>query len=368
VRRWLVFVSVVVLLVLYTGLELGFLVPKAPLAAIWSVDVAFFWLLIGWQLAQRRGASARSRAWAAFGWVAAFATGLWATFVLLTLPVDLAALARSAAPPRALMLGVLAVSALLAALGLRQALAGPVVREVSVPISGLPEALAGLRIVQVSDLHVGPMIAKDYVGAVVDDVLSLEPDLVALTGDIADGAVEHLAAHVAPLARLRAPLGVYYVTGNHEYYWGAEPWVRKMKELGLTPLIGEGKIVEKDGARLLVGGIPDPAALSFVPAHRGDASEVAAAGEADFKLLLAHRPDAYEQSEPAGFDLQLSGHTHGGQFFPFSVIVGLAHRYRRGLHKHGRLWLYVNSGTGYWGPPHRFAVPAEITLLVLRPA
>lgn len=363
-KRWAVFVSVVVLLVLYTGLQLGFLAPTAPLAGVWALDVGFFWILIGWQLAHRSGAAGASRVVSIFGWLAAVATGAWATFVLLSLPVNLAALLRLA-PPRAALLAAAAAAAVISALGLRQALAGPVLREVTVPIDGLPPAFEGLRVVQLSDLHVGPMIGARYLNDVVDRVLALKPDLIALTGDIADGTTAQLEGPISALARLQAPLGAYYVTGNHEYYWGAEPWIAKMASLGLTPLIDGNRVLEKEGARLLVGGIADSAAPHFVPAHRSDPRLAAGSGDFDLKILLAHRPDACVEAERAGFDLQLSGHTHGGQFFPFSVLVGLFHRYRRGLYRHGRLWVYVSAGTGYWGPPHRFAVPAEITLLKL---
>lgn len=364
-RRWAVFVSVVVLLVLYTGLQLGLLAPTAPVGAVWAADVLFFWLLIGWQLSHRAGLAGRSRAAAAFGWGAAVATGVWATYVLLSLPLSLAALLRLG-PPRALWLSAAGGSAVLAALGLRQALSGPVVREVEVPLAALPRALEGLRIVQISDLHVGPLIGARYLESVVSRVEALAPDLIAVTGDVADATVAQLAGQLGALRRLRAPLGAYFVTGNHEYYWGAEPWVRQMAELGLTPLLDENRVVERGGARLLVGGVTDPAAPSFVPTHRCDPAR-AARGEADLKILLAHRPDesGCAAAEAAGFALQLSGHTHGGQFFPFSILVGLAHRYKKGLYRHGRLWVYVNSGTGYWGPPHRFSVPAEITLLRL---
>jgi predicted MPP superfamily phosphohydrolase len=196
-------------------------------------------------------------------------------------------------------------------------------------------------------------------------VLALDPDLIAVTGDMADGDVEKLSRHVAPLARLKAPLGVYYVTGNHEYYWGAEGWIAKVRELGMTPLINENRVVSRDGARLLIGGIPDESGGSFVPGHRPDARRAAGADDADFRLLLAHRPDGVPAAERAGFDLQLSGHTHGGQFFPASLFIGLFHRFARGLDRHGRMRVYVNPGTGYWGPAHRFGVPSEITLLTL---
>jgi len=239
-----------------------------------------------------------------------------------------------------------------------------VVSEVRVPIARLPAELEGLRIAQISDLHVGPMIRGGYVERVVQRVLDLKPDLIAVTGDLADGVPEKLKVQVQPLSKLKAPLGVYYVTGNHEYYWGAQAWIDKAAELGFIPLLNENRIVSVRGSKVLVAGVTDTFAEQFIPSHRSDPAKAAATDEKPaLKILLAHRPDSCLEAEPAGFDLQLSGHTHGGQFFPFSLLIPLFHRYWRGLNRHGRLWLYVNQGTGYWGPPDRFAVPSEITLL-----
>ncbi len=168
------------------------------------------------------------------------------------------------------------------------------------------------------------------------------------------------------LAKLTAPLGVYYVTGNHEYYWGAQRWIDRTKDFGFIPLVNENRLVDFHGGKVLVGGVTDTSGGHFVPSHRSDPKRAALSAEKrDLSVLLAHRPESCFEAEAAGFDLQLSGHTHGGQFFPWSLLIPLFHRYHRGLNRHGRLWVYVNSGTGYWGPPHRFAVPAEITLITL---
>jgi hypothetical protein len=296
--------------------------------------------------------------------------GVWATFLLYCLSGDLALFVvgrwLDAGPPARLPAFLLAAACATAALGFKTVREGPRVREVSVPVAGLPAALAGLRIAQISDLHVGATIRREYVQGVVDRVLGLAPDLVAITGDLADGTPEKLARHVEPLGRLKAPLGVYFVTGNHEYYAGVEAWLKKIAELGATPLVNENRVVERGGSRVLVGGVTDSSGGHFIPAHRSDPAKAARHDAAvDFKLLLAHRPDACFGAEKEGFQLQLSGHTHGGQFFPWMLLIPLFHRYHRGLNRHGRLWVYVNAGTGYWGPPHRFAVPSEITLLRL---
>ena len=378
---WLVPAGILGTLVLYTGLQVALALPARQCLA-WALSAAFFLGLIFWQVAYRtRRVSTEARWFRAFTWASWVGLGAWSTFLFFTASSDLLRLAWSAVSrltgashgvgsfasgPIEALLGV---SAGLSVLGLREALRGPRVREVRVPVPGLAPELEGLRIAHISDLHVGPTIRRGHVERVVARTLAAKPDLIAFTGDIADGTPESLAAHTAPLARLSAPLGVFYVTGNHEYYWGAEAWIRRARELGMTPLVDENRVVARGGAKVLVGGVPDRAAPAFVRAHKSDPA-LAAATDQDvaLKILLAHRPDSCLAAEPAGFDLQLSGHTHGGQFFPWSLLIGFFHRYARGLHRHGRLSLYVSPGAGYWGPPHRFGVPSEIALLVLEKA
>lgn len=353
--RFAVFLGVLVLLGLYTGLRMAELFPGHWIAATTApvLLVAFF---VGWQIAYRNGSFPEEARWArAFAWTASVGMGVWATYLLLTVlahPFPAAAAASSL---------------LIAGLGFGQAVSGPRVKKVSVPVRALAPDLDGLRIAQISDLHVGPTIRRGHVERVVERVMALEPDLIAITGDMADGAAAALARHVEPLSRLRAPLGAYYVPGNHEYYWNAKEWLSKADELGFIPLINENRVVARGSARLLVGGIPDESGGHFLPGHEPDQRRAAAAGDfVDFRLLLAHRPDGVPAAARAGFDLQLSGHTHGGQFFPASLFIGLFHKFSRGLYRHGDMRVYVNPGTGYWGPAHRFAVPSEITLLTLK--
>jgi predicted MPP superfamily phosphohydrolase len=157
------------------------------------------------------------------------------------------------------------------------------------------------------------------------------------------------------------------VTGNHEYYWDAPGLVQKVRELGFTALINENRIVQVGSAKILIAGITDPMG-QMLSGHAPDINKATRSSEStEFKIFLSHRPDAYLQSEPRGFDLQFSGHTHSGQYFPFNLLIGFFHKYSRGLYRHGHLWVYVNPGTGYWGPANRFGVPAEITLLTLAP-
>jgi predicted MPP superfamily phosphohydrolase len=370
-NRLLVVLGVVALLGLYTGLKLADVFPAHPIAAMAAsvLLVAFF---VSWQVAYRNGALPEESGWTrALAWTSSVGMGVWATFLLVSVGASLAGFllsvsARGAVLARALPALAGGASVVIAGLGLRGAVKGPRVKSVPVAVPGLHEGLRGLRIVQISDLHVGPTIRRGDVERIVDRALALKPDLIAITGDLTDGTVERLARHVAPLSRLRAPLGVYYVTGNHEYYWGAGAWIEKAKELGFEPLINENRVVSRGGAQLLVGGIPDESGGAFAAGHSPDVLRAAASnGPVDFRLLLAHRPDGVPAAAKAGFDLQLSGHTHGGQFFPASLFIGLFHRYTNGLDRHGRMQVYVSPGTGYWGPAHRFGVPSEITLLTL---
>ncbi|HVZ42679.1 MAG TPA: metallophosphoesterase [Ramlibacter sp.] len=241
-------------------------------------------------------------------------------------------------------------------------------RPVYVPVAleTLAEPLQGFRIVQISDIHVGPTIKGRYLEAIVRRVNGLAPDLVAITGDLVDGSVADLRAHVAVLAQLRARHGVFFVTGNHEYYSGAHAWLDELRALGIRVLLNEHVVIRHDGASLVVGGIPDYSAAHFDEAHRPDAqAALEGAPEDCVKVLLAHQPRSAPAAAAAGFDLQLSGHTHGGQFLPWNWFVRLQQPWTAGLHRVGRMWLYVSRGTGYWGPPKRFGAPSEITELML---
>jgi predicted MPP superfamily phosphohydrolase len=244
----------------------------------------------------------------------------------------------------------------------------PQVFRVDVPIRDLPQALHGYRIAQLSDVHVGAALDGEDLAAAVRSANGLAADLIAVTGDLVDGTVDDLAPEVASLAELSAPDGVYFVTGNHEYYWDAPAWCEHVASLGLHVLNNTHRVVERDGARMLVAGCTDYRAASFVPNHRSDpAGARAGAPEVDVAILLAHQPKSALEAAEAGYDLQISGHTHGGQFFPGTLLVGLIQPFVKGLGRLGDLHVYVNRGTGYWGPPLRDIV-REITLLTLVPA
>jgi predicted MPP superfamily phosphohydrolase len=238
--------------------------------------------------------------------------------------------------------------------------------KVEIPIDSLPESLEGFRIVQISDIHVGPTIKAPQLEAIVQRVNSLAPEVVAITGDLVDGSVPDLREHVAALAQLRAKHGVYFVTGNHEYYSGAHAWVEELRRLGVRVLMNEHAVLDHGRARLVVGGVPDYSAGRFDSAHAPDAAAALRGAPQDaVKVLLAHQPRSAPSAADAGFDLQLSGHTHGGQFLPWNFFVRLQQPWTAGLHRVGNMWLYVSRGTGYWGPPKRFGAPSEITELKL---
>ena len=241
------------------------------------------------------------------------------------------------------------------------------IRRVDVPIAGLPEALHGFSIAQISDLHVGPTIKRDYLERVVDAVNALEADMIAVTGDLVDGSVSELAQHTQPLSRLTARHGAFFVTGNHEYYSGVHAWMREVRRLGLSVLINEHVVLAHEGASVVVAGVTDFSGGYFDASHRSDpaAALVGAPSDAGVRLLLAHQPRSAFAAAPHGFDLQISGHTHGGQIFPWSYLVRLQQPFIAGLHRVESLWVYISRGTGYWGPPKRLGAPSEITYLRL---
>jgi predicted MPP superfamily phosphohydrolase len=238
---------------------------------------------------------------------------------------------------------------------------------VEVPIANLPPQLEGFSIAQISDVHVGSQIKRKYVDAIVDAVNSLGADLIAVTGDLVDGSVKDLSPHIEPLGRLRARYGAYVVTGNHEYYSGEPAWTAEFRRLGLRVLLNEHVVVRHGGAPLVLAGVTDFSAHHFNPAQRSDpvAALSGAPLDAAVKILLAHQPRSAAAAANAGFDLQLSGHTHGGQFWPWNLFVRLQQPFTAGLHRLNHLWVYISRGTGYWGPPNRFGAPSEITLLRL---
>ncbi len=242
------------------------------------------------------------------------------------------------------------------------------IKEVSVQLGRLPAASHGTTIVQITDLHVGPTIGRAIVADIVERTNRLAPDIIAITGDLVDGSVEDLRDAVAPLAELRARHGVFFVTGNHEYFSGAGPWIAELQRLGIRVLrnerlaIGEGE----DGFDL--AGVDDPTASRMGGGGDHDQAIARALGGRDPRrevVLLAHQPKSIHEAARQGVGLQLSGHTHGGQIWPWGFFVRLAQPYVLGLHRHEETQIYVSPGTGYWGPPMRLGTSAEITRITL---
>jgi predicted MPP superfamily phosphohydrolase len=272
-------------------------------------------------------------------------------------------LLRASISVSTLSFATLAAAALLAVVGLLQARRPRVVR-LQAEINDLPAGLDRYRIVQWSDVHVGPTIQRSFVESLVERTNALHGDAIVITGDLVDGYVDDLRHSVEPLRELRARDGVYFVTGNHEYYWRADEWVKEIARLGITFLKNEHRIIRRRDAQLVIAGVTDPVGRN---AHTSNpTAALAGAPVGAVKILLAHRPQAAEAAERHGVHLQLSGHTHGGQFFPFNLIIHWFQPVVAGLHRVGGMLLYVSRGTGYWGPPSRLGVGGEITVIELR--
>lgn len=258
-------------------------------------------------------------------------------------------------------------AALLGGIGAVNALRAVAVKHVRIKLKRLPASASGYRIALVSDVHVGPTIGKGFIEEIVRRVNALEPDLVAIAGDLIDGSVAQLGPLVAPLAGLRAKDGVFFITGNHEYYSGVDEWLAFLPTLGIRVLLNERVSIGGAGGFDLAG-VEDLSARGF-GGHRADLPRALEGRDPSRALvLLAHQPKAIVEAERLGVDLQLSGHTHGGQIFPWMYAVALDQPYVAGLHDHGNAKIYVSCGTGYWGPPMRLGAPAEITHIELEPA
>jgi predicted MPP superfamily phosphohydrolase len=262
--------------------------------------------------------------------------------------------------------GIMAAAALSTGYGIAEAKQTPRVKSVPIKIDHLPPELEGFRIVQITDIHVSPTFRRASVEEIVALVNTLDADIVVLTGDLVDGFVNQLGYDVAPLKQISSGSGNFFVTGNHEYYSGVIEWIEEVKRLGFTVLLNEHVVITRGQARLLLAGVTDYRGGNFLPSHRSDPQKALnGALPADAKILLAHQPKNIFDAAQAGYDLQISGHTHGGQFFPWNLLVGFVQPYVSGLHTHQNTRIYVSRGTGYWGPPVRVGAPSEITLIKL---
>mgnify|MGYP001617865249 CR=1 FL=1 len=237
---------------------------------------------------------------------------------------------------------------------------------IDVPIKNLHPDLIGLKIAQISDVHIGSTIKGKFLKKVVSRINHIQPDFVAITGDLVDGPANLLKHHLLPLADIKSRYGTFYITGNHEYYSGVNAWITEIRKLGIHVLLNENRIIKHKNASITLAGVTDLKAGSILPEHRTDPLRAMFGGEkSDIKILLAHQPNSALMAADVGFDLQLSGHTHGGQYFPGNLLIYLAQRFVSGLHKYKNMLIYVSRGTGYWGPPLRIGAPSEVTKLTL---
>lgn len=376
-RRFLYAIALLALLHLYIGLRLLPPLPVGPTGyTIGALALLTSFLLMPLALVAR---SARDQEWSdRLAWIGLTTMGLFSSLLVFTLLRDLALLIARVFVAGVEMPGVeritaiatLAIAVLATLIGLFNARRRAAVVDVEVPVANLPPELHGFSIAQISDVHVGPTIKHKYVDAIVEAVNGLDADVIAVTGDLVDGSVRQLAAHVAPLSRLRSRHGTYFVTGNHEYYSGAQAWTDELRRLGMRVLMNEHVVLNCRDQQIVVAGVTDYSAHHFDPRQRSDPSVAlqGAPASAAVKILLAHQPRSAAAAAAAGFDLQLSGHTHGGQFWPWNHFVRFQQPFTAGLNRLQDLWVYTSRGTGYWGPPKRFGAPSEITRIRLVPA
>ena len=266
-------------------------------------------------------------------------------------------------------IGVVGATAAVFGYAAERALAHPTVHRVQLPITDLPIELEGLTIAQISDVHIGQLQGEDaYLQKIINTINGLNVDIMTVTGDVVDGSVARLTRSVEPLKQFKSKYGTYFVTGNHEYYSGAPAWINHFKNFGWRILENEHDVLNINNHSIVVAGVHDLKAEQHIAAHRCSPRKALnnAPKNAAFTLLLAHHPGTAELANDLKIDLQLSGHTHAGQYFPATWVIQYFHKFARGLNKNNTGWVYVNSGTGYWGPPLRTTdISGEITLVTL---
>lgn len=283
----------------------------------------------------------------------------WFGFAVYLLPaaaVTHAACAIASVDPRSAAIVGVATAVATVIYGFVHVARGPFVRRVTISLPGLPAAAEGYQLVQLTDVHIGPILGDRFAADVVAKVNALSPDLIVITGDLVDGYLRELRQHIEPLRGLRARDGVYAVTGNHEYYWDVDAWLEHLRSLGIRILRNQHVRIHDS---FDLAGVDDSSATEDVP------GALAGRDRAVPVILLAHHPRVITRAAAAGVDLQLSGHTHGGQLLPLGWLSRLFDPHVSGLARFGATWLYVSEGTGFWGPPMRVGTSSEITLITL---
>lgn len=272
---------------------------------------------------------------------------------------------QAAAATRAVLVTLAAITA--GGIALVGGLRPPELTRTEIRLDRWPQALDGFRIVQISDIHIGALLDRRFAAEITARVNALAPDLIVVTGDLVDGTVKHLAPEVEPFRALSAAHGAFFVTGNHDYYSGADPWLDTIRALGIRPLRNERVEILARGAVFDLAGVDDHRGHLFGPGHGEDVARALAGRDPERAVvLLAHDPSTFKAAAPRGVDLQISGHTHGGQIWPFNYLVRLAITFVEGVYRRGDAQLFVSRGTGFWGPPMRLRAPAEIAEIVLR--
>ncbi|MDX2012198.1 MAG: metallophosphoesterase [Myxococcaceae bacterium] len=352
---------------LIRGAGLSDVAASAAWTALWACFGSIFVGFIGGRVLPR--ALAKVAQWVGFVWMGAFGLLLAATALS---DVVIAVLSRvgpwdaSWLALRPLVVLGVVVPALVVGFVVARA---PRVKRVTVAIPNLPERFEGFRIAQITDVHVGETLTREFAEHVTRTVNALAADAVAVTGDLIDGSVAKLRDEVAPLGGLRGTHGVFYVTGNHEYYHGGSSWESEARRLGMRVLHNEHVVIERDGQKLVIGGVPDVEGGRFSAQHEPDAAKTFEGAPPDApRVLLAHQPRFARRVGATRVDLMLSGHTHGGQIFPFMVFVKLQQPVIAGFKVLWGVPTYTSNGTGYWGPPFRIGPRGEVTEVTLKRA
>lgn len=371
-KRFLIVIILIALLHIYIGFQLLSNIPIYNIVQIICICLLFLsWIMIPIGMSAKFIIKNQQLS-DIITWIGMIFLGIFSSTLILTfirqITLDIYQLFIN--PQLSLItissIAVISIAIIITIIGFINARRVAQVTSIDIPINGLPTALIGFTIVQISDIHVGPTIKYRYLDAIIDKVNDLNADMIAITGDLVDGSVKNLSKHTEPLAKLKSKYGNFFVLGNHEYYSGADSWITEIKRLGITVLLNEHVVITHNNINLVITGITDFSAEKFDIKHKSDPEKAILGAPKDtIKILLAHQPRSAQLASKYGFSLQLSGHTHGGQFWPWNLFVRLQQPFIAGLGMVGGMWVYTNRGTGYWGPPKRLGVPSEITLIRL---